>query len=174
MPPDSGAIYPVLFGNPAYDEQALAGRGWNPNYQDNLRQNLHGYYAASQTAASQAGLPDAGALYDPLEMRPVEVELHTQTGASTSQRVSAPLFQAAAVRVGAPWLSQTGNSLPGANILERPDAEQVLRRVGEELPGEPVGRLAGSILETGQADPGNLSPSEFWERVVVRVRREQA
>jgi hypothetical protein len=42
------------------------------------------------------------------------------------------------------------------------------------MPGEPVGRLAREILETGQTDPGNLSPSEFWERVVVRVRRDEA
>jgi hypothetical protein len=174
LPPDTAGIYPVLFGNPAYDEQTLTGRGWSPTYQDNLHQNLRGYYAASQSAARQAGLPDAGALYDPLEMRPVLVERGSNLGAAPSQRVSPAMFQAAAVRVGAPWLPQAGSDLPGAQIMARPDAEQVLRRVAEEMPGEPVGRLAREILETGQTDPGNLSPSEFWERVVVRVRRDEA
>lgn len=160
-------------------------RGWNPAYQDNLRQNLRGYYAASQSTARHAGLPDAGALYDPLEMRPVLVESGPAAGAqpssgsdiSSGQRISPVLFQAAAVRVGAPWLPQAGSAMPGAQIIGRPEAEQVLRRVSEEMPDEPVGRLAVSILETGQADPGNLSPAEFWERVSerisARVRRDQ-
>jgi hypothetical protein len=170
MPPGSSGIFPVLFGNPAYDDQGLAARGWNPQFQAHLREDVQGLYRSAQTAAQQAGLPHGDVIYDPLITRQVQAE----TGSPLSnRRVTPEAFQAAAVRVSASWLSQDipHSGLPGANVLERQAAEQILRRVSADLPDEPLGRLAQSILETGQADPGNLSPAEFWDQVNVRIRR---
>jgi hypothetical protein len=170
MPPGSSGIFPVLFGNPAYDDQGLAARGWNPQFQSYLRENVQGLYRSAQTAAQQAGLPHGDVIYDPLITRPVQADTNS---AAPNRRVTPEAFQAAAVRVSAGWLSQdiSHSALPGANVLERQAAEQILRQVIADLPDEPLGRLARSILETGQADPGNLSPDEFWEQVNIRIGR---
>jgi hypothetical protein len=170
MPPGSSGIFPVLFGNPAYDDQGLAARGWNPQFQAYLRENVQGLYRSAQTAAQQAGLPHGDVIYDPLITRLVQAE---SSSAAPNTHVTPEAFQAAAVRVSAGWLSQdiSHSALPGANVLERQAAEQILRQVIADLPDEPLGRLARSILETGQADPGNLSPDEFWEQVNIRIGR---
>ena len=166
LPPGSSGIYPALFGNPAYDDQSLQARGWSPDYQVNLHENIQGLYQTAQTAAERENLLHAQVIFDPLVAREISA------GAS-GVRVTPEIFQAAAVRYSAGWLSQAGvtQNLPGASIMERAAAEQVLVEVSERLGNEPLGRLAGSILSTGQEADAHRSPAEFWTRVIEKLRR---
>jgi hypothetical protein len=118
-----------------------------------------------QIAAARAGLSDPNLLYDALLQREV-------TARPGGARVTPELFQAAALRVGAPWLSQAGVTSPlsGARLMDRAAAEQVLEAVAGRLPGEPLGTLAGSILiASREASEGGASA--FWERVGELLRR---
>ncbi len=166
LPPGSSGIYPALFGNPAYDDQGLQARGWSPDYQVNLHENIQGLYQTAQTAAERSNLPHAQVIFDPLVAREI-------SAGPSGVRVTPEIFQAAAVRYSAGWLSQpvVTQNLPGANIMERAAAEQVLVEVSQRLGNEPLGRLAGSILSTGQEAHAHRSPAEFWTRVIEKLRR---
>jgi len=170
--PGADSFYPVLFGNPAYDDQLLQSRGWSLNYRQGLHQNIHGLFRAAEEAASQSGLPDAHMIYDPLLNR--EVRVPGTEGQNASIRITPELFQASAVRISAGWLSQASSDtrLPGASILDRRTALEVLEEVADQLPGDPLGVLSRSILDAGEGDPGNLPPGVFWNEVVSRFRRE--